>query len=606
MKMEEFNFSSLTPIQQEAPSSMMTIMNSTSPLILSTQPHGCDLNSSLLNVVGGGKENEDATMYITVDTGPPSSNIIPLLNTSPSPVSSFPTTTNTSNISSGSFTSDQNIATTNNGNTTIASLVIDTDTSRNSLSNYFPSSVNHSSKTSTSYMDNDSSMAIQVHGHHSNKSEAELGQSSILASFPSSELSGPSSLFCGECSVILPSSGDFFEHWVTNHCQLLQPSNTPELQKPSHQETNITNATAISSDEMKNLIISGNSITNSSHEAPNLFSSETATTGLVMEKCSVCNHIFVQGTDRHKQHSRSGPCVLNSNDMNMIERRHNVDIVNNNNQPPDCRISAPINNENIKVDIVQEPIGSNSESSADSLLLPAVSPIIAHTIGNKKRKFGGIFPVTSDISERGTIKKQEASTISSNKNCVCGVCNAPVKTITSYFLHWLEQHQDSLSMNFQTGENSVVEGASSASILQEVWQCRACPSSITKLFPNCEMLSRHVTEEHKGLNTIEQNDQYITSSCKIIFHGKESFDKHAQVFHLPKDNNNGDSPNEDSNLICHLCDKNFTLSEKDNNSSLCDHYREEHLVKCKGEIYIIYYKLILSELNKNLRSYFIA
>ena len=61
--MEDFNFSSLTPVQQEAPSRMMSIINTTAPLFsLSSPPQECDLNSSLFNGVGEqSKDNDDTT-----------------------------------------------------------------------------------------------------------------------------------------------------------------------------------------------------------------------------------------------------------------------------------------------------------------------------------------------------------------------------------------------------------------------------------------------------------------------------------------------------------------------------------------------------------------
>ena len=269
--MEDFNFSSLTPVQQDAPPSMLSVINSTSSSFpLSSQPQGCDLNSPLFNVVGGaGKENEDTTMYITVDTGHPSTNVIQLLNTSPPPHS------NISNLSTSSFTPDHSLPS-KNGNTAIASLMIDNDASGNTLTNYFPSKVSPLHKQSTIYIDNISSIATHssntlptISAIHPTKLDVESnpGTSHILTSYPTSELTG-SSLFCGECSVNLTSSGSFFEHWVTHHCQLLQPSNPINLESTlQHQQTDFNDAAAISSDEMKNLVISGNSIVDHSSES---------------------------------------------------------------------------------------------------------------------------------------------------------------------------------------------------------------------------------------------------------------------------------------------------------------------------------------------------
>jgi len=408
-----------------------------------------------------------------------------------------------------------------------------------------------------------------ISGIHSPKLDLESNQgtSNILTSFPSSELTS-SSLFCGECSVNLTSSGSFFEHWVTHHCQLLQPSNPINLDSSlQHPQTKFNDAAAISSDEMKNLVISGNSVVDHSSEPTKELSSETSSTGLIMERCSVCNHIFVQGTDRHKQHSRAGPCVLNSN-----------------NQASNFQSMIPFNGDNLKLDIVQESVLEKSDASSNASLSLTVSQNVSHSTGNKKRKFGVISPTSSDAFVRNITKKHETPGISNhNKNCVCGVCNAQVKTITSYFLHWLEQHQDDSSLKNQATVNNPVECASSANILQEVWQCRACPTNITKLFPNSEMLTSHVEAEHNRINATERmvNNKLITSSCQIVFQNKESFDKHVELFHQVNHTTNDNSSNSGNKSKCPFCDKFLGDQANDNISFLCNHYRKEHLVRCK-------------------------
>ena len=157
-------------------------------------------------------------------------------------------------------------------------------------------------------------------------------------------------------------------------------------------------------------------------------------------------------------------------------------------------------------------------------------------------------------------------------------------------MHWLEQHQDDSSLKNQTAVNNPVECASSANILQEVWQCRACPTNITKLFPNSEMLTNHVEAEHDIINGTERivNNKLITSSCQIIFQNKESFDKHVELFHQVNHTTNDNSPNSGNKSKCPLCDKFLVDHANDNTSFLCDHYRKEHLVSCKGEIYILF------------------
>ena len=74
--MEDFNFSSLTPIQQGTSAGGQVSLMTAPPLIIPA--HGGGHFTS--PVVATGKE-EDTTMYITVDTGPPSN--MSLINCSP-------------------------------------------------------------------------------------------------------------------------------------------------------------------------------------------------------------------------------------------------------------------------------------------------------------------------------------------------------------------------------------------------------------------------------------------------------------------------------------------------------------------------------------------
>ena len=594
--MEDFNFSSLTPIQQE--SSSVVGMVAASPLILPTQQPGCELNSPLLV---SGKESDDTTMYITVDTGPPS-NIIPLLNSSPSSAS-YSASTLPAFLTS-SLKSDDDMIHASHCNTTIASLIIDAEATGGCFpTTALSSTIKELQRPSTIFVDNTTSLCTATSnslvstfsGIPQYKSEVEThsGFSHISYPIPSSESTSPS-LFCGECSVNLPSSGDFFEHWVTHHCQLLQPALSSYVEESP--KNNVIELTKGPTHDTKN-ILSSHATNNSSNSTNNSLST---TEGLIMERCSVCNHIFVQGTERYKQHSRLGACVSSTNNIANIAGRHNVNAVNNNNDSAsEMRIMVPLNHEQHRIDLPN--ISENLVPNVFNVQAPPVLPkiplsvvsAVANSAGIKKRKIGSSLLAVEVPDKNGVIKKQETivGTTSCSKNCVCGVCNISVKSITSYFLHWLEHHQNDTTFKQQTLPTTPNECTSSTNILQEVWQCRACPSNITKLFPDCITLSNHVQMEHtSGFarhydegGFIQQFPPFISPCCHITFQNKESLDKHETIFH-GNNVNQENVTNIVNNLSCPLCYEQIEDPGNTFGMSLCNHYRRKHLVKCKGMI----------------------
>ena len=191
-----------------------------------------------------------------------------------------------------------------------------------------------------------------------------------------------------------------------------------------------------------------------------------------MHRCSGCNHIFVQGTQRFEQHAVIG-C-----------------------QP--VKLSSP----------TTKP--TNARKRALEPLVSSASP-------------------------------------SPSKHCVCGVCHASVKSITSYFLHWLEQHQ----RDGQIGESDV---------LQEVWQCRSCPSNITRLFPDWKLLLPHQQQAHQD-EEVGQFETYTLNTCDLSFPDQESCSLHYSTCHHL------------SFVGCSACGKKPV--------NLCAHYAKVHLELCK-------------------------
>jgi len=210
--------------------------------------------------------------------------------------------------------------------------------------------------------------------------------------------------------------------------------------------------------------------------------SERGPDQLVMQRCPTCNHIFVEGTERCAQHAANG-CV---------------------------RAATP---------------ASSDVSSQD----------------HKARKRKG-----SGAPGQGQLKKVKDAfgTISGSKHCVCGACHTAVKSITSYFLHWLEHHQK------REGE------ISDSDVLQEVWQCKACPSNITRLFPDCQMLTCHMLQDHPRE---QESVQFSLNECDNLFPDEDACNQHYSHYHL--------------NSICMLCGV--------VPANLCHHFTDVHAAKCR-------------------------
>ena len=605
--MEEFNFSSLTPVQQ-VPSDGMGMTVTASPLILASHEAGYELTSPLHSV--NNKENEDTTMYITVDTGP-TSNILPMLAHSPPDMqggssSCYGTTTTggtallPNSVLHYSLPTEETMVSPSHCNAAIASLIIGPDSiGREGFHNSFSAnSPNETLKESSAvFMENIGPLVPTTLSPNvipiMSGIQPVIPEAETDSRYSNISNTTETSYPCGYCPVSMLSASDYFEHWNTNHCQLLMPSIPSKPEPSSHYpQNNFLDTTKISSDEIKNIIISSGTPTNSSasnRSKTNNLTESYNTGGLVMERCSVCNHIFVQGTERYIQHSRSGPCVNFSKQTNKAQSINQIDTVNNNDSVTSgLKIMVPLDTEPklVVADNVSKHVTTHVSNAQLSTLLPR-QPVdidinIANITGNKKRKLG-LSP--QEVSDKTLSKRQESPSLwSSSKNCVCGLCNEPVKTITSYFLHWLERHNDD-DVNVKhpiSKSNQIDDCSSSTNILQEVWQCKACPSNVTKLFPDCGILNNHVELEHRSL--AKQGDNVVrifTSGCQINFRDTESLEKHQKLFHGASSKK--ENAHNFTYSICHLCNHTPSPVEMQVGATLCDHYRKEHLVKCKGK-----------------------
>lgn len=263
------------------------------------------------------------------------------------------------------------------------------------------------------------------------------------------ESSQSNGLFCGECSMRLNSPIEFFQHWVNHHCQLEQPT-AKNTSLPSRD--------------------------------PNV---DAAGPSLTMERCNLCNHIFVEGTNRYKNH-------LLGCEKKVVYAPNMIDVKE---VPPPTIPAQP------------------SASRAKKL----------------KKSQGG------------------ASQQSSSHKFVCGVCDAGVKTVTAFFLHWLESHQGLQD------------------ILQEVWQCRGCSGS--KLFPDCLSLAQHA----KNHPTAKAKDYQVhccpIPECQGRLESEVVLGQHLGQFHrqlLPGER-----------IQCQACSSLFNCTKE-----AYKHFKNEHQVTC--------------------------
>lgn len=241
---------------------------------------------------------------------------------------------------------------------------------------------------------------------------------------------------CGHCSAFLPESSNFFQHWLTFHCQLVQP---PEEEPEEDKD-------------------------------------------ITIERCLTCNHVFVRGTQRHQDHELG------------------------------CRT------------------GGGGEDQQQALL---EIEVVGHQKSGGKR-----------------VRAQE-------HRLACGVCEADVKTVTSFFLHWLHAH------------HKVSE------VLQEVWLCRNC-GQVWKMFPDSDSVASHVLNGHgakPGTNarTCGVRD-HLQQQCQMQFVDQASTDGHVQVAHS-SDGHSGPLAEDptDKWQTCLVC-RAFLRPEL----SLSDHFKTVH------------------------------
>ena len=106
--------------------------------------------------------------------------------------------------------------------------------------------------------------------------------------------------------------------------------------------------------------------------------------------------------------------------------------------------------------------------------------------------------------------------------------------------------------------------ATTDTVLQEVWQCKACPTNITRLFPDTQALTSHVAAEHS-----REEDQAAhhfvlgaPTQCPLVFTGEDSCNRHFSACHAAS-----------SHQVCSVCRHEFP--------DLCKHFVSLHAFRCQ-------------------------
>ncbi len=123
----------------------------------------------------------------------------------------------------------------------------------------------------------------------------------------------------------------------------------------------------------------------------------------------------------------------------------------------------------------------------------------------------------------------------------CGICSSNVRTVTSFFLHWLDSHRHI------------------SEILEEVWQCGQCTPH--RLFPSRQGLKEHVGEEHVAEERGDCAFSCASKSCDVSYGSAEELERHRGL--------HAEQPYSE----CEVCGGFF--------ADLVDHTRSEHETRCE-------------------------
>ncbi len=214
---------------------------------------------------------------------------------------------------------------------------------------------------------------------------------------------------------------------------------------------------------------------------------------LELEQCCTCNHVFVKGTQRLADHVAK--CAAKT------------------------------------------PQGETPTAAASSLKRKSQEDLSC------KQTPAPATP--SKVSKRpGSSSSSSSSSLSMVS---CGVCSTDVKTVTSFFLHWLDAH------------HQIVE------VLEEVWQCGQCRPN--RLFPSAPRLSAHVSEAHPFRRNVYQCGEL---DCGARYATMAEVEAHQHRVHHRQQGDGEGSPMEDE------CCRSAEVA-----GDLGAHFRKKHETTCE-------------------------
>ena len=161
--------------------------------------------------------------------------------------------------------------------------------------------------------------------------------------------------------------------------------------------------------------------------------------------------------------------------------------------------------------------------------------------------------------DKSTCQRQSKKAVVNGANAshfACGVCTKDVRTVTSFFLHWLDSH------------HAIMD------VLEEVWRCGLCVPN--KLFPSRENGLQHALEEHAHA-AFTREERFVCDfpPCREVeFVDRLSFEKHRDV------HSNGNGP---FGLCCSECGH-FANSEDELVLHVSERH-ESHCGVCRGRVW---------------------
>jgi len=178
---------------------------------------------------------------------------------------------------------------------------------------------------------------------------------------------------------------------------------------------------------------------------------------LQLEQCATCNLVFVRGTQRYLDHTRA------------------------------CTGPLPANKRKAASACSKRKWCEDSKRGSSHL--------------------GGRPSSAKRAAQASAAAAQAAAAVVS-----CGICSADVKTITSFFLHWLDVH------------HQIEE------VLEEVWQCGQCRPS--KLFPSSDRLREHMLAGHP-VDKSKNVYQCGATDCGAMYATMDEANRHADLHAWP-------------------------------------------------------------------------